>query len=161
MSDAGQLLFQIDDREYKAALDQALGDLAQKEADYKRNQQDLARYKPLYRSAGDQQAGLRSRQSEHSRQCAAVGSRPRRRSRPRNSTSRWTQVNSPIDGVAGIAKTQVGDLVSPTSLLTTVSQLDPIKVDVSDQRARVPAFRRADQASIRRMGWTEASRFWK
>ena len=41
---------------------------------------------------------------------------------------KWTQMISPIDGVAGIAKTQVGDLVSPTTLLTTVSQLDPIKV---------------------------------
>jgi membrane fusion protein (multidrug efflux system) len=40
----------------------------------------------------------------------------------------WTRVQSPIDGVAGIAKAQVGDLVSPTTLLTTVSQLDPIKV---------------------------------
>ena len=37
-------------------------------------------------------------------------------------------MNSPIDGIAGIAKTQVGDLVRPTTLLTTVSQLDPIKV---------------------------------
>src|ERR1700682_949741 len=45
---AGQLLFQIDDREYKAALDQVQADLAQKQADYKKNQQDLARYIPLY-----------------------------------------------------------------------------------------------------------------
>jgi membrane fusion protein (multidrug efflux system) len=37
-------------------------------------------------------------------------------------------VNSPIEGIAGIAKAQVGDLVNPTALLTTVSQLDPIKV---------------------------------
>jgi len=40
----------------------------------------------------------------------------------------WTRVISPIEGVAGIAKAQVGDLVGPTTLLTTVSQLDPIKV---------------------------------
>jgi membrane fusion protein (multidrug efflux system) len=40
----------------------------------------------------------------------------------------WCQVRSPIDGIAGIAETQVGDLVSTTSLLTTVSQVDPIKV---------------------------------
>ena len=45
---AGQLLFQIDDRQYKAALDQALGELAEKQADYKKTQQDLARYRPLY-----------------------------------------------------------------------------------------------------------------
>ena len=35
---------------------------------------------------------------------------------------------APIDGVAGIAPVQVGDLVTQTTLLTTISQLDPIKV---------------------------------
>ena len=40
----------------------------------------------------------------------------------------WTQIQSPITGVAGIAEAQIGDLVSPTTLLTTVSQLDPVKV---------------------------------
>jgi membrane fusion protein (multidrug efflux system) len=40
----------------------------------------------------------------------------------------WTSVTSPIDGISGIAKAQIGDLVSTTTLLTTVSQLNPIKV---------------------------------
>src|SRR5262249_31861806 len=40
----------------------------------------------------------------------------------------WTRVESPIDGISEIATVQVGDLVSPSTLLTTVSQVDPIKV---------------------------------
>ena len=40
----------------------------------------------------------------------------------------WTKVHAPISGVAAIATAQVGDLVSPTTVLTTVSQLEPIKV---------------------------------
>ena len=41
----------------------------------------------------------------------------------------FTRIVSPIDGIAGIAKAQVGDLVSPGGdALTTVSTLDPIKV---------------------------------
>lgn len=41
----------------------------------------------------------------------------------------FTRIVSPIDGIAGIAKAQVGDLVSPAGdALTTVSTLDPIKV---------------------------------
>src|SRR5262245_45696742 len=44
---AGQPMFQIDDREYQAALDRTLGDLAEKRAQNTKNQQDLARYKPL------------------------------------------------------------------------------------------------------------------
>ena len=125
---AGQLLFQIDDREYKAALDQALGDLGQKAADYKKNQQDLARYKPLY----DQQV-ISKQDYDHVNQstrasAAAVASAQAAVETAKLNES-WTQVNSPIDGIAGIAKTQVGNLVSPTSLLTSISQLDPIKVE--------------------------------
>ncbi len=124
----GQLLFQIDDREYKAALDQALGDLGQKEADYKKNQQDLSRYKPLY----DQQV-ISKQDYDHvnqtTRASAAAVASAQAAVETAKLNEQWTQVNSPIDGIAGIAKTQVGNLVSPTSLLTTVSQLDPIKVE--------------------------------
>jgi membrane fusion protein (multidrug efflux system) len=125
---AGQLLFQIDDREYKAALDQALGDLGQREADYKKNQQDLSRYKPLY----DQQV-ISKQDYDHvnqsTRASAAAVASAQAAVETAKLNEQWTQVNSPIDGIAGIAKTQVGNLVSPTSLLTTVSQLDPIKVE--------------------------------
>src|ERR1700723_2151331 len=125
---AGQLLFQIDDREYKAALDQAIGDLGQKQADYKKNQQDLSRYKPLY----DQQ--VISRQdydhvNQSTRASAAAMASAQAAVETAKLNEQWTQVNSPIDGIAGIAKTQVGNLVSPTSLLTSISQLDPIKVE--------------------------------
>jgi RND family efflux transporter MFP subunit len=41
----------------------------------------------------------------------------------------FTRIVSPIDGIAGIAQAQVGNLVNPSSgLLATVSTLDPIKV---------------------------------
>ena len=124
----GQMLFQIDDREYKAALNQALGDLGQKQADYKKNQQDLSRYKPLY----DQQV-ISKQDFDHvnqtTRASAAAVASSQAAVESAQLNLQWTQVNSPIDGIAGIAKTQVGNLVSPTSLLTTVSQVDPIKVE--------------------------------
>jgi len=124
---AGQLLFQIDQREYKAALDQALGDLSQKQADLKKNAQDLARYKSLL--AGQvisRQEYDHINQNTHATAAAAQAAQGAVETARLN--LEWTQVASPIDGVAGIAKTQVGDLVNPTTLLTTVSQLDPIKV---------------------------------
>jgi membrane fusion protein (multidrug efflux system) len=40
----------------------------------------------------------------------------------------FTKVRSLVDGIAGIATTQMGNLVSPTAVLTTVSKVDPIKV---------------------------------
>jgi membrane fusion protein (multidrug efflux system) len=41
----------------------------------------------------------------------------------------WTTVVSPISGIAGIAKVGIGDLMTPTSVMTTVSSVDPIYVD--------------------------------
>jgi RND family efflux transporter MFP subunit len=124
---AGQLLFQIDDRQYKAAYDQAVGDLANKQAQLKKDQQDLARYKPLLAEQ------VISRQDyDHVDQSTHASAAQVQAAQAAVETARlnleWTKVVSPIDGVGGIAKTQVGDLVSPPTLLTTVSRLDPIKV---------------------------------
>jgi RND family efflux transporter MFP subunit len=124
---SGEMLFQIDDREYRAALDQALGDLAQKEADYKKNQQDLARYAPLY-----QQQVISRQDYDHvnqsTRSSAAAAQSAQAAVETAKLNLQWTQVTSPIEGVAAIATAQVGDLVTPTTLLTTVSRVDPIKV---------------------------------
>jgi len=131
---AGQLLFQIDPREYQAELDQALGNLAQAQAQLKQNQEILARYTILYKNAvisrqdfDNQTQGTRANAAQVQSYQGAV--------EKAKLNLEWTKVNSPINGVAGIALTQVGNLVSPTSLLTTVSQLDPIKVEfpVSEQ----------------------------
>ena len=123
----GQLLFQIDDREYKAALDQALGNLAQVAAQLKRHQQDLARYTTLYKAAVISRQEFDT-QTQTTRASAAQVQAAQAAVESARLNMQWTRVTSPIGGVAGIAKAQVGDLVGPTTLLTTVSQLDPIKV---------------------------------
>ena len=125
---AGQLLFQIDPREYQAALDQALGNLGQAQAQLKQNQLNLARYTILYK-----QAVISRQEFDNITQTTRATSGQVAANQGAVETAKlnleWTKVFSPVDGVAGIAKTQVGDLVSPTSLLTTISQLDPIKVE--------------------------------
>jgi RND family efflux transporter MFP subunit len=123
----GQLLFQIDDREYKAALDQALGNLAQIQAELKRHQQDLVRYTTLFKAAVISKQEFDT-QTQTTRASAAQAEASQAAVESARLNMQWTRVTSPIDGIAGIAKTQVGDLVGPTTLLTTVSQLDPIKV---------------------------------
>jgi membrane fusion protein (multidrug efflux system) len=124
---AGQLLFQIDDREYKAALDQALGNLAQQQAALKKHQLDVARYTPLAAKGAvsteevdDAVQAARGSQAQVEAAQAAV--------QTAKLNLGWTKVFAPIDGIAGIAPVQVGDLVTSSTLLTTVSQLDPIKV---------------------------------
>ena len=123
----GQLLFEIDPREYKAALDQALANLAQQQAQNKKNQDDLARYTPLYREAvvsqqtyDDVVQAARASDASVKAALAAVEAA--------KLNLEWTKVISLIRGIAEIANAQVGDLVSTTTLLTTVSQVDPIKV---------------------------------
>jgi RND family efflux transporter MFP subunit len=124
---AGQLLFEIDDRPYKAALNQALGDLAQAQAQLKQNQQDLARYTKLY-----QEAVIPAQKFDNTTQTtrASAGQVQADEAAVQNAklNLQWCKVYSPIDGVAGIAQAQVGDLVGTSTILTTVSQLDPIKV---------------------------------
>ncbi len=122
-----QLLFEIDDRQYKAALDQALGTLAEQQATLKQNQQDLDRDTALY-----QQQVIPKETFDHITQAFRGSTAQVQAAQAAVETAKlnlgWTKVNSPIDGVAAIAQAQVGDLVGTTTLLTTVSQLDPIKV---------------------------------
>ena len=131
---AGQLLFQIDPREYQAALDQALGNLAQAQAQLKQNSLNLARYTALYKQAVISRQEF-DNQTQTTRATAAQVQAYQGAVESAKLNLEWTKVISPITGVAGIAKTQVGNLVSPTSQLTTVSQLDPIKVEfpISEQ----------------------------
>ncbi len=124
---AGQLLFEIDPRQYQAALDQALGNLAQVQAQLKQNQLDLARYTKLFNASvipkqqfDNATQTTRASAAQVQADTAAVESA--------KLNLQWTKVYSPINGVAGIAQAQVGDLVGTSTLLTTVSQVDPIKV---------------------------------
>jgi membrane fusion protein, multidrug efflux system len=124
---AGQLLFEIDDRPYKASLDQALGDLATQRANSKKHQQDVARYAPLAAQGAVSKQELddatqATRASEAQVQAAEAAVANARLNLD------WTRIYSPIDGIAGIAPVQVGDLVSPSTVLTTISQVDPMKV---------------------------------
>lgn len=68
-----QLLFQIDPREYRAALDLAVANLDQQRATFQRNQQDLVRYSALYKSrVRPQQAGGNGSAVDASQHAACV-----------------------------------------------------------------------------------------
>ena len=124
---AGQLLFEIDDRPYKAALDQALGNLAQQRANLRKNQLDVAKYEPLVaRGAVSKQSYDDAVQSVHASDAQVQAAEAAVENARLNLG--WTKIYSPIDGIAEIAPVQIGDLVTPSTVLTTVSQVDPMKV---------------------------------
>ena len=124
---AGQLMFTIDTREYQAALNQALGDLGRAEANLGKTQLDVARYTPLAKEGAISQQELDNANQAHQANKASVEAARAAVERAKLNLS-WTKVTAPITGIAGISVAQIGDLVTPSSLLTTISQVDPIKV---------------------------------
>jgi len=124
---AGQLLFEIDDRPYKAALNQALGDLARDQATLRKNQLDVARYTPLVpKGAASKEELDNAAQATHASEAQVQADQAAVDNARLNLD--WTRIYSPIDGIAGIAPVQVGNLVTPSTVLTIVSQVDPMKV---------------------------------
>lgn len=124
---AGALLFKIDPRTYQASYDQARGDLARAEAAYRKTQLDVARDKPLAAQGAVSQKELDDSIQSNEANKASVFSAQANLEKARLNLD-WTNVTSPVDGVAGIAGAQVGDLIMENTVMTTVSQVDPIRV---------------------------------
>ncbi|MGP8153628.1 MAG: efflux RND transporter periplasmic adaptor subunit [Smithella sp.] len=128
----GQLLFEIDSRPFRAALDQAKGQLAEQQAKWLTAKADLARIIPLAQQNAISKKDLDDANGLEQTTHAAVISAQASVEKARLDLD-FTKIQSPIDGIAGIAITQIGNLVGPGSIeeLTTVSNVNPIKVYVS------------------------------
>jgi RND family efflux transporter MFP subunit len=145
----GQLLFEIDPRPFQAALDQAEGQLAQAtaqlanaEAVQGRTHLDVERYTPLAREQAASQQDLdNANQNNLAAQATVATDKAQiKTTLAAVETAKlnlgFTKVISPVNGIADVAKAQVGDLVSSNSgTLTTVSTVDPIRdyFSVSEQ----------------------------
>jgi RND family efflux transporter MFP subunit len=127
----GDSLFQIDPRPFEAALAQAKGTLAKDQANQAKADADEKRALDLFNrkvisdqerdtavaAAGSSRANVQADEAAVEQAELNLG---------------YTKITAPIDGIAGFANNQVGDLVSPTSgPLTTISQIDPIKAVVT------------------------------
>jgi membrane fusion protein, multidrug efflux system len=122
-----QVLFEIDPRPFEASLQQAQGQLGQAQAQLALAQINVNRDTPLAevhaiaRSQLDNEIQVKAQAEASVRTAEAAVATA-------NLNLGFTKVRSLITGVAGQATTQVGNLVSIQSVLTSVSQLDPIKV---------------------------------
>lgn len=130
----GDLLFQIDPRTYQAALDEAKGLLAQAEAKQEKCRQDHDRYETLLKEGAVSQQEFETVKYSYAAAEADVKTRQAAVENARLNLG-WTEIRSPIDGVAGFSIAQIGNLINPETLLTTVSKTDPTKVQfaVSEQ----------------------------
>jgi RND family efflux transporter MFP subunit len=128
--DKGQPMFKLDPRQAQAAVEQALGKLEHARAALGQAQIDVKRYTPLVAQKAVSQAELdkalsmeRAAKAEVEANQAAVDNA--------KLNLGWTTVTSPISGVAGVSNVGIGDLMTPTTLMTTVSSVNPIYVDFS------------------------------
>ena len=123
----GQVLFEIDPRPFQAALDHARGQLAQAEAALAKSALDVERDTPLVAMKAVPKEKLDAEIQAKLGAAAAVAAGKAAVERAELDLE-WTKVTSLVDGVAGIAQVQIGNLVGPNAHLTSVSQVNPIKV---------------------------------
>jgi membrane fusion protein (multidrug efflux system) len=122
----GDVLFEIDPRSFQAALDQAKGQLAQARAQLYLADVNVKRDTPLVKERAIAQSQLDTETAAQMQAQAAIQAAEAAVEQAQLNLG-FTKVLSLVDGIAGIATTQVGNLVSPAAVLTTVSQVDPIK----------------------------------
>jgi RND family efflux transporter MFP subunit len=128
------VLFEINPRPFQAVLDQAKGQLAQAEAQLRKAKIDVERDTPLAQAKAIPQRQLDDEtQTMLANEAAVVAARAAVEQAQINLG--FTKVASLVEGLTGIAQLQVGSFVGQSSLLTTVSQVDPIKAyfTVSEQ----------------------------
>jgi membrane fusion protein, multidrug efflux system len=121
----GQILFEIDPRPFQAALDQSKAEVAVAEANLSRTEVDVERDTPLAAQLAIPRKQLENDVAQRASWKAQVEAK-RAALRDAELNLEWTRVLSPVHGIAGASKAQVGDLVGPSTKMTTVSQVDPI-----------------------------------
>jgi len=123
----GELLFQIDPRQFQAAATQARAARDRDQAALDKAKLDVERYTPLAAQKAISQQELDNALSALRQAQAGVDAAKAALDKAQLNLD-WTRVTSPIDGIAGVARVQVGDLVNGQRAMTTVSTVDPIKV---------------------------------
>jgi membrane fusion protein (multidrug efflux system) len=131
---SGEVLFEIDPRPFQATLDQAEGQLAQARAQLGLADINVMRDTPLAKARAIAQSQLDNDVQQQAAQIAAVRTAEANVEQAQLNLG-FTKVRSLVTGIAGRAMTQVGNLVSQSTALTTVSQVNPIKVyfSISEQ----------------------------
>ena len=122
----GDVLFEIDPRPFKAVLDQAKAQLAQAQAQLATATLNVKRDIPEAQAHAIPQSQLDNDTNAELAGKATVQADEAAIEQAALNLG-FTQVRSLIDGIAGIAQVQVGNLVGPATVLTGVSQVNPIK----------------------------------
>jgi RND family efflux transporter MFP subunit len=132
---AGQLLFVVDPRPYKTALDEAKAALAQAQAALGQARKDVARLRPLVAEDAAPQVDLDHAESAVEQARAAID-RSKAVIARAELDLKFTEIRSPIAGIVGKEEVAVGNLIArDQTLLTTISSWDPMRVVFSISEA--------------------------
>jgi len=121
----GQLLFELDPRQYQAAVEQAQAQVAVAQAKLAEATTNVNRDTPL---AAQNAIPEKQLDTDLANQAAFKAEVLAQQANLQNAQLNlaWTKVYSPIDGIAGVSNSQIGDLVGTTTKMATVSQVNPI-----------------------------------
>jgi RND family efflux transporter MFP subunit len=121
----GQLLFELDPRQYEAEVENAKAKVAVAQAEYDKFTADVQRDTPLAAQNAIPQKQL---DTDLANQAAAKAEVQANKAALANADLNlaWTKVYSPIDGIAGVSNSQIGDLVGTTTKMAVVSQVNPV-----------------------------------
>ena len=146
----GQVLFEIDPRPFQAALEQAKAELAISEGQLYTAKANLEKIRPLAAVNAVSKKDLDDAIGREASARAAVQA-AKAAVRKAEIDLSFTRITSPIDGIAGIAKAGLGDLVGKPGgpELTTVSTVNPIKVYIPISEQEYMQFTRAADREIR------------
>lgn len=123
----GQLLFEIDPRPFQAELDKTEGQLAQAEAQMANADLSVKRDLPEAEAHAIPQSQLDT-DTQSLRAAKAAVEADQAAVKQAELNLGYTRIISLVGGIAGITAVQVGNLVGPSTVLTSVSQVNPIKV---------------------------------
>jgi membrane fusion protein (multidrug efflux system) len=121
----GQLLYEIDPRAFEVAISQAKAQVAVAAANLSNAETNVARDKPLAAQSAIPQKQLDTDLATQAASTAQLDAAKAQLAQAQLNLT-WTKVYSPIDGIAGLSTSQIGDLVGTTTVMTTVSQVNPI-----------------------------------
>ncbi len=121
----GELMFELDPRQYQAALEQAQAQVEVALAGLSEAANNVARDTPLAAQNAIPQKQLDTDLSQQAARKAQVDAAKANLDNAKLNLA-WTKVLSPIDGIAGNSNSQVGDLVGTTTKMATISQVNPI-----------------------------------
>lgn len=130
----GTLLFEIDPKPFQADLDKAKATLDSKQAQLVKTKQDMDRYAALVKSGAVSQQEYQNEVQTYQSAQGDVDAAQANVTLAQINLG-YTKITAPVSGIVGRAVAQIGDLISPSTQLTTISTVDPIKAGftVSEQ----------------------------